>query len=174
MKNNLVAASILSFALAGVANAQATAPSVENGTHYTQAQLKELARNAHAPAQYSALAAIYGNQQKDYLQKAEEERQEWVGEVRSPYQLLPSIQDLWTRRDIFTNTIRPWPQSPASWRLSTVNCRPGNCNVSRLHCGHAETSFCTREMDENPVHRTLIRFTFYPYVSLMPSSRIGR
>ena len=78
MKNNLVAASILSFVLAGVANAQATAPSAENGTHYTQAQLKELARNAHAPAQYSALAAIYGNQQKDYLQKAEEERQEWV------------------------------------------------------------------------------------------------
>jgi hypothetical protein len=78
MKNNLVAASILSFALAGVANAQATASSAENGTHYTQSQLKELARDAHNAAQYGALATIYDNRQKDYLQQAAEEKQEWI------------------------------------------------------------------------------------------------
>jgi hypothetical protein len=78
MKNSLFAASILSFALAGVANAQATASSAENGTHHTQAQLKELAREAHAPAQYSALATFYGNQQNNYLQKAAEEKQLWI------------------------------------------------------------------------------------------------
>lgn len=78
MKNRLFAASILSFALAGVANAQATASSAENGTHYTQAQLKELARDAHTPAQYGALAKFYGNRQNDYLQKAAEEKQLWI------------------------------------------------------------------------------------------------
>ena len=78
MKNKLFAASILSFALAGVANAQATASSAENGTHYTQAQLKELTRDAHTPAQYSALAKVYGNQQNNYLQKAAEEKQLWI------------------------------------------------------------------------------------------------
>jgi len=61
-----------------VANAQVAASSAENGTHYTQAQLKQLARDAHTPAQYSALAVYYGNQQNDYLQKAAEEKQEWI------------------------------------------------------------------------------------------------
>jgi hypothetical protein len=78
MKNNLFAACILSFTLAGVANAQAPASSTENGTHLTQSQLKELARNAHAPEQYSALATIYSNRQKDYLQQAADEKQEWI------------------------------------------------------------------------------------------------
>jgi hypothetical protein len=78
MNKHLVAASILSFALAGVANAQATASSAENGAHYTQAQLKELARDAHSSAQYSALATIYDNRQRDYLQQAADEKQEWI------------------------------------------------------------------------------------------------
>jgi hypothetical protein len=61
-----------------VANAQATAFSAENGAHYTHAQLKALARDAHTPAQYTALAAYYGNRQKNYLQQAAEEEQEWM------------------------------------------------------------------------------------------------
>jgi hypothetical protein len=78
MNRNLFAVCLLSFALAGVASAQATASSAENGTHYTHAQLKEMARNAQTPAQYSALAAYYGDRQMDYLQLAAKEKQEWV------------------------------------------------------------------------------------------------
>jgi hypothetical protein len=78
MKNNLFAATILSFALAGVANAQAMASSAENGPHYTQAHLKRLARDAQTPEQYSALASSYSNRQRDYLQKAAEEEQLWI------------------------------------------------------------------------------------------------
>jgi hypothetical protein len=78
MKNKQFATCILSFALAGVASAQTTASSAEEGTHYTRAQVKELARDAHTPAQYSALAAYYGAQQRDYLRQAAEEKQEWI------------------------------------------------------------------------------------------------
>ena len=78
MRRNLYAVCILSFGLAGVASAQQPTPSAANGAQYTQSQLKQLARDAHTPEQYSALAAYYGNQQKDYLQQAAEEKQEWI------------------------------------------------------------------------------------------------
>jgi hypothetical protein len=39
--------------------------------------LKQLALNAHAPAQYTALANYYGEQRNSYMQKAAEEKQEW-------------------------------------------------------------------------------------------------
>jgi len=78
MTRNLLAAGILTFALAGLGNAQGTAPSAENGPHYTQAQVKQLVREAHTPEQYNALANYYAKQQQDYLKQAEEERQEWV------------------------------------------------------------------------------------------------
>jgi len=53
------------------------ASAAETGNHYTQAQLKELARDAHAPEQYKSLANYYGERQKDYLQKAADEKKEW-------------------------------------------------------------------------------------------------
>lgn len=77
MTRNLLATCILSLAIAGVGNAQGTASSSETGAHYTQAQLKQLALNAHAPAQYTALANYYGGQRNDYLRKAAEEKVEW-------------------------------------------------------------------------------------------------
>ncbi|MGD0830596.1 MAG: hypothetical protein ABR907_06620 [Terracidiphilus sp.] len=78
MNRNLFATCILALALPGAASAQGAASSAETGTHYTQAQVKELALNAHAPAQYTALASYYGERQNDYLQKAAEEKQEWI------------------------------------------------------------------------------------------------
>ena len=78
MKRDLLVACILSLALGGAAGAQTTASSADNGTHYTQAQLKQLERDAHSAAQYSALSGYYGNQQKNYLQKAAEEKELWI------------------------------------------------------------------------------------------------
>ena len=77
MNRNLLATCILSIAFAAVGNAQGSASSQETGAHYTQAQVKELALNAHAPAQYMALASYFGEQKVNYLQKAAEEKKEW-------------------------------------------------------------------------------------------------
>ena len=77
MTRNLFATCILSLAITGAANAQGAASSPETGAHYTQAQLKQMALNAHAPAQYTALANYYGQQRSDYLQRAAEEKLEW-------------------------------------------------------------------------------------------------
>jgi imidazolonepropionase-like amidohydrolase len=78
MKLNLIATGILSFSLAGAGSAQGTTSSAENDTHYAQAQLKQLMREAHTPEQYQVLAGYYAEQQKHYLQQAAEEKQEWV------------------------------------------------------------------------------------------------
>ena len=77
MTRNLLATCVLSLAFAGVGNAQGTASSPETGAQYTQAQLKQLALNAHAPAQYTALASYFGEQKTNYLQLAAEEKKEW-------------------------------------------------------------------------------------------------
>ena len=78
MTLSLIAAGILSFALAGPGNAQGTPSSGENGTHYTQAQLKQMVREAHTPEQYRALASYYRQVQKSYRLQAAEEKQEWI------------------------------------------------------------------------------------------------
>ena len=77
MTRNLLATCVLSLAFAGVGYAQGTASSPGPGAHYTQAQLKQLALNAHAPEQYTALSSYYGAQKADYLQQAAEEKKEW-------------------------------------------------------------------------------------------------
>ncbi|HEY1255048.1 MAG TPA: hypothetical protein VGF01_09735 [Terracidiphilus sp.] len=77
MNRNLFATCILALAFAGIASAQGTAASAESGTHYTKAQVNELALNAHAPAQYAALASYYGARKVDYLQQAAAEKKEW-------------------------------------------------------------------------------------------------
>jgi len=78
MNRILVAAGILSFALAGVGNAQPTASNARNGAHYKHAQLKQMAREAHTPEQYKVLAGYYASRHAYYLQQAAEEKQEWV------------------------------------------------------------------------------------------------
>ena len=77
MTRNLLATCILSLACAGIGYAQGTASSQETGAHYTQAQMKQLALNAHAPAQYTVLTSYYGAQKANYLQQAAEEKKEW-------------------------------------------------------------------------------------------------
>jgi hypothetical protein len=77
MKRNLFATCILALAFAGAASAQGAASSAETDAHYTKAQLKELALNAHAPAQYAVLASYYGAQKANYLRQAEEEKKKW-------------------------------------------------------------------------------------------------
>jgi len=77
MTRNLFATCILSLAITGAANAQGAASSPETGAHYTQAQLKQMALNAHAPAQYTALSSYYGDLRKNYLQQAAAEKKEW-------------------------------------------------------------------------------------------------
>jgi len=77
MTRNLLATCILAIAFVGVGAAQGTASSSETGANYTLAQVKQLARNAHAPEQYTALASYYGAQKANYLQQAAEEKKEW-------------------------------------------------------------------------------------------------
>jgi len=78
MKRISIAISILSLALATLGNAQGTSPSKETGEHYTQSQLKKMVSEAHSPEQYDVLARYYGNEQKVFLQKAADEKQEWA------------------------------------------------------------------------------------------------
>jgi hypothetical protein len=80
MTRNLLATCFLSLAFAGVGIAQGTASSPETGAHYTQAQLKQLALNAHAPAQYTALASYYGERQNNYLQRPPKRSRSGSGE----------------------------------------------------------------------------------------------
>jgi hypothetical protein len=78
MIRRLFALSLVSIVLATAASAQeAVAPS---GSHsrYTHSQLKQMIREAHTRDQYNALADYYTGLQRDYLRKAEEDRQEWV------------------------------------------------------------------------------------------------
>ena len=77
MTRNLLATCILSLAFVGVGAAQGTASSSETGANYTQAQVKQLARNAHAPEQYTALANYFGEQHDSYLKQAAQEKKEW-------------------------------------------------------------------------------------------------
>jgi hypothetical protein len=77
MKKSFFAAGILSFALVSLGNAQGAVSSAEDSDHYTQAQLKQMAHDARTQDQYKVLASSYERQQKDYLQQAAEEKQEW-------------------------------------------------------------------------------------------------
>jgi len=77
MKRNLFTAWILSLALPGVASVPGAAASAETGSQFTPGQAKQMAREARAPEQYKMLASYYAKRQKDYLQKAAEEKAEW-------------------------------------------------------------------------------------------------
>jgi len=77
MKHNLFAICITALLFASAARAQIAVSSAEAGPHCTKAQVKELKRNAQAPAQYAVLASYYGARKVDYLRQAAEEKKEW-------------------------------------------------------------------------------------------------
>lgn len=78
MIRRLFALSVVSIVLATGASAQETVSPSESHPRYTHGQMKQLLREAHTPEQYGALADYYTGLQREYLLKAEEERQEWV------------------------------------------------------------------------------------------------
>jgi hypothetical protein len=75
MIRGLFALSVVSVVLATSASAQ-EAVSLPH-SRYTHSELKQLIREAHTPEQYSALAGYYTGLQREYLRRAEQERQEW-------------------------------------------------------------------------------------------------
>jgi len=77
MKNSLLAASILSLALVTAAASTAFATPADKSSQPSSGQLKQMAKDAHTPEQYTALAQSYSELQKSYLAKAAEEKQEW-------------------------------------------------------------------------------------------------
>ena len=78
MIRKLFAFSVVSIALATAASAQEAVSLSGSHSRYTHSQLKQMTREAHTPEQYSALADYYTGLQREYLRKAEEERQEWL------------------------------------------------------------------------------------------------
>ena len=77
MTRTLTLACVLTLALATLGNAQTNPSPAGNEPHYSKAELKKMAQDAHTPSEYAALASYYGNQQKHYLAQAAEEKQEW-------------------------------------------------------------------------------------------------
>jgi hypothetical protein len=74
---DFIAMSVVSCALVSAASAQVSRSLDQNKELHTQAQLKQLTREAHAPEQYQVLAAYYADQQKYFLQQAADEKTEW-------------------------------------------------------------------------------------------------
>jgi hypothetical protein len=77
MKNSVLAASVLSIALVTAAASTAFAMPADKSSQPSAGQLKQMAKDAHTPEQYNALAQSYSQLQKSYLEKATEEKQEW-------------------------------------------------------------------------------------------------
>ena len=77
MKRSVLACCALSFMLATAGQGQTQIS--QNGDHYTRGQIKKLLRDAHTPDEYKALGKYYGEQQKNYLSQAADERREWIG-----------------------------------------------------------------------------------------------
>jgi hypothetical protein len=77
MKISLFATSALSLALVTAAAGTASAMPAGESSQPSSGQLKQMAKDAHTPEQYSALAQSYGQLEKSYLAQAAEEKQEW-------------------------------------------------------------------------------------------------
>ncbi len=84
MTRRILAICILSLTFTTVGLAQRAVSSAQPDAQYTQAQLKELAFNAHAPEQYKALSSYYGKQQGRYLALAAEEKAEFDRRSEQP------------------------------------------------------------------------------------------
>lgn len=78
MNGRLIATGILTLAFVGMGTAQRAVASGGDDSHVSQGQLKRMAREAHTPEQYKALAVSYDAVQKDYLKQAADEKQEWI------------------------------------------------------------------------------------------------
>jgi hypothetical protein len=78
MKCKSVALCVLFFGLVAVGSAQAPNSSAQPGAQLTKAQVKQLARDAHTPEQYGALARYFGTQQRSFMQQADDEKKEWI------------------------------------------------------------------------------------------------
>jgi hypothetical protein len=74
---NSPAMCIVVVMLAGIVSAQETAHPLKNESHYTKAEVKQLARNAHTPEEYLSLSRYYDEQQQSFLKQAAEVKQEW-------------------------------------------------------------------------------------------------
>jgi hypothetical protein len=74
---DFIAIGVVSCALVSAGGAQVSSNRDQNNEHLTQAQLNQLAREAHTPEQYQALAAHYANEQKEFLQQAANAKAEW-------------------------------------------------------------------------------------------------
>ena len=77
MTRNLITACILSLAFGAAGNAQTANHAADNGKQLTRAEVKQLAREAHAPDQYRTLSSYYSQEQSKYLQLAADEKKEW-------------------------------------------------------------------------------------------------
>ncbi len=77
MRRKIFVACILSVALTGIGVSREGAPTAANRTRYTPGEIKKLERDAHTPEQYGKLATYYGDQQKNYLEQAAQEKLEW-------------------------------------------------------------------------------------------------
>jgi hypothetical protein len=73
----VVTASIVAMALASGA-AHAAVSLQANGAHYSASQIKQMAREAHTPEQYRAVARYYEARQSEFSQKAAEMMEEWA------------------------------------------------------------------------------------------------
>jgi hypothetical protein len=82
MKGRFIATTILTLALIGAVSAQGSVAAAQDGDHVSKAQLKQMAREAHSPEQYEALANYYDIQQKDYLKQARDARHEWISRIQ--------------------------------------------------------------------------------------------
>jgi hypothetical protein len=78
MTRKVLATCILAFAFAGVGTAQGAASHTKTAPEYTQAQVKQLARIARAPEQFTTLASYFARQHDNYLRLAAEEKKEWA------------------------------------------------------------------------------------------------
>jgi hypothetical protein len=78
MKCISIGLGLLWLGLAGVGLAQGSAKSNATEEHYSSAQLKKLVAEAHTPEQFNVLAHYYDGQKQMLLEKAADEKQEWV------------------------------------------------------------------------------------------------
>jgi hypothetical protein len=76
MKRNLLSC-VFMLALTAVAAAAIPSQVGEVSQHLTASQAKALAKQAHTPEQFGALAGYCGQMQSTYLQKAADEKKEW-------------------------------------------------------------------------------------------------
>jgi hypothetical protein len=67
----------ISLLIAGAVSAQGTPVPDDHAVILSSSQVKQLAQTAHTPAEFTQLAAYYDVQQKQYSQKAAEEKLEW-------------------------------------------------------------------------------------------------